>query len=62
MSGGMVMEQYKIYKQLQDRKRDYLEYRGASLDKHGNLLWAKEELETWAEGFDEAMAIVKEYM
>jgi hypothetical protein len=58
----MVMEQYKIYKQLQDRKREYLEYRGASLDKSGNLLWAKEELETWAEGFDEAMAIVKKYM
>lgn len=56
------MEQYKIYKQLQDRKREYLEYRGASLDKSGNLLWAKEELETWAEGFDEAMAIVKKYM
>lgn len=56
------MEQYKIYKQLQDRKREYLEYRGASLDKHGNLLWAKEELVTWEEGFDEAMAIVKEYM
>jgi hypothetical protein len=62
MSRGMVMEQYKIYKQLQDRKREYLEYRGASLDKHGNLLWAKEEVVTWAEAFDEAMAIVKEYM
>ena len=56
------MDQYKIYKQLQDRKREYLEYRGASLDKHGNLLYAKEELETWSEGFDEAMAIVKRSM
>ena len=56
------MEQYKIYKQLQDRKREYLEYRGASLDKRGNILWAKEEVVTWAEAFDEAMAIVKEYM
>ncbi len=56
------MDQYKIYQQLKDRKREYLEYRGASLDKHGNLLYAKEEVETWAEGFDEAMAIVKEYM
>ena len=56
------MDQYKIYKQLQDRRREYLEYRGASLDEHGNLLWAKEEIETWAEGFDEAMAIVKRFM
>jgi hypothetical protein len=62
MSGGMVMDQYKIYKQLQDRRREYLEYRGASLDEHGNLLWAKEELETWAGAFDEAMAIVKRFM
>jgi hypothetical protein len=62
MSRGMVMEQYKIYKQLQDRKREYLQYRGASLDKHGNILWAKEELITWEEGFDEAMAIVKRFM
>ena len=56
------MDQYKIYKQLQDRKREYLEYRGASLDKHGNLLFAKEEVMTWADGFDEAMAIVKRFM
>lgn len=56
------MDQYKIYKQLQDRRREYLEYRGASLDEHGNLLWAKEELQTWAEAFDEAMAIVKRFM
>jgi hypothetical protein len=62
MFGGMVMDQYKIYKQLQDRRREYLEYRGASLDEHGKLLWAKEELETWAEGFDEAMSIVKRFM
>ena len=56
------MNQYKIYKLMQDRKREYLEYRGASLDEQGNLLWAKEELETWAEGFDEAMNIVKRFM
>ena len=56
------MDQYKIYKRMEDRKRAYLEYRGASLDKDGNLLWAKEELVIWSEAFDEAMAIVKEYM
>lgn len=58
----MVVNQYRLYKELQDRKREYLEYRGASIDEQGNLLWAKEEVETWAEGFDEAMAIVKKYL
>ncbi len=56
------MDQYKIYKQLQDRKLEYLQYRGAYLDKHGNLLSAKEDALIWAEGFDEAMAIVKRFM
>jgi len=56
------MDQYKIYKQLQDRKREYLEYRGAYLDKNGNFLYVKEEVEIWAEGFDEAMRIVKRFM
>ena len=62
MPRGMVMDQYKIYKQLQDRKLEYLQYRGAYLDKHGNLLSAKEDAVIWAEGFDEAMAIVKRFM
>jgi hypothetical protein len=58
----MVMDQYKIYKRMQDRRVEYLTYRGASLDEQGNLLWAKEELEVWNEAFSEAMDIVKEYM
>ena len=56
------MNQYRLYKELQDRKREYLEYRGASIDEQGNLLWAKEEVETWVERFDEAMTIVKKYL
>ena len=56
------MDQYKIYKRMQDRRVEYLTYRGASLDEQGNLLWAKEELEVWNEAFSEAMDIVKEYM
>jgi hypothetical protein len=58
----MVVEQHKIYKRMQDRRIEYLTYRGGSFDKQGNLLWAKEELEIWNEAFSEAMAIVKEYM
>ncbi len=56
------MDQYKIYKQLQDRKREYIEYRGGSVDSQGNLLYAKEEVQTWVDGFDEAMDVVKRYM
>ena len=56
------MDQYKIYKRMEDRRYEYLKYRGASFDEHGNLLWAKEELETWDQAFCEAMAIVREYM
>jgi len=58
----MVMDQYKIYKLMEDRRREYLEYRGASLDKNGKLLWSKEELEIWNEAFCEAMDIVKRFM
>ena len=58
----MVVNQYRLYKELQDRKREYIEYRGGSVDSQGNLLYAKEEVQTWVDGFDEAMAVVKKYM
>lgn len=56
------MDQYKIYKLMEDRRREYLKYRGATLDEEGNLSWAKDELVTWDEAFCEAMDIVKRFM
>lgn len=56
------MDQYKIYKLMQERRREYLKYRGATLDEDDNLSWAKEELEIWNDAFCEAMDIVKRFM
>jgi hypothetical protein len=41
-------------------KKDYLTYRGSSFDKDGNLLWAKDDAEAWAEGLNAAIKIITE--
>jgi hypothetical protein len=41
-------------------KRDYLAYRGGSFDKDGNLLWAKDDALSFAEGLATAIKIISE--
>jgi hypothetical protein len=41
-------------------KRDYLLYRGSSVDDSGNILWAKDDAESWAEGLDAAIKIISQ--
>jgi hypothetical protein len=41
-------------------KKDYMDYRGAAFDEHGNLLWAKDDVLSWVEGINTAIRIIKE--
>lgn len=45
---------------LDKLKRDYILYRGGSVDEEGNLLWAKDDAEAWAEGLDAAIKIISQ--
>lgn len=44
---------------IQAHKVAYLEYRGSSFDKEGNLLWAKDDAMSYAEGLEAAIRIIK---
>lgn len=60
------MDKTKLIEKLELTKINYLIYRGSSFDSEGNLLWAKDDAEAYAEGIDAAISIIKgelvEYM
>ena len=45
---------------LNKLKKDYLIYRGSSFDKDGNLIWAKDDALSYAEGLSTAIKIIAE--
>jgi hypothetical protein len=38
---------------------DYLRYRGSSFDENGNVLWAKDDAASYAEGLNTAIKIIQ---
>ena len=48
-----------IIRNIEAHKIAYLQYRGSSFDKDGNLLWAKDDAMSYAEGLDAAIRIIK---
>lgn len=63
---GYIQEHYrtdkvnKLIKDLEAHKKDYLIYRGSSFNQiTGELMWAKDDAEAYAEGMDSAIAMIK---
>jgi len=54
------MSNEEIVAILTNLKKDYMKYRGASFDKDGNLLWAKDDVESWVAGLTTAIKIIEE--
>lgn len=48
-----------IIREIEAHKFLYLKYRGSSFDKEGNLLWAKDDAQAYADGLDAAIRIIK---
>jgi len=48
-----------IIRNIEAHKLAYLEFRGSSFDKEGNLLWAKDDALSYVEGLDAAIRIIK---
>lgn len=55
------MSNEDLYEKLNRCKIEYLQYRGSSFNADGTLFWAKDDVEAWAQGFDTAVNIMKEY-
>lgn len=51
-SKAVAQERKQLIQLINDHKKDYLEYRGSSFDKEGNLLWAKDDAMAYSEGLD----------
>lgn len=59
---AVAFERKQLIKLFEQHKHDYLVYRGSSFDKDGNLLWAKDDAEGYAEGIDEVIKIIQDRM
>lgn len=56
------MSNEDLYEKLNRCKIEYLQYRGSSFNADGTLFWAKDDVEAWAQGFDAAVSIMKEFL
>lgn len=57
---AVAFERKQLIKIFEQYKQKYLIDRGSSFDKDGNLLWAKDDAEGYAEGIDQAIFIINE--
>jgi len=49
---AVAQERKDIIEFIESHKLEYLKYRGSSFDADGNLLWAKDDAEAYAEALD----------
>lgn len=54
------MDKNLIIEKIELAKTNYLIYRGSSFDAEGNLLFAKDDAQSYAEGMDYALKIILE--
>ena len=59
---AVANERKQLIQLMEKMKLDYQIYRGSSFDKDGNLLWMKDDVESYSEGIDNAISIIKERM
>jgi hypothetical protein len=59
---AVAFERKQLLQLINDHKKEYLEYRGSSFDKEGNLLWAKDDALAYIEGVDFVEVLIKERM
>ena len=57
---AVAWERKQLIKLFEDYKKEYLIYRGSSMDADGNLVWAKDDAWAYAEGLDKAIEFVKD--
>jgi hypothetical protein len=61
-SKAVAFERKQLIQLLEKMKLDYQIYRGSSFDSEGNLLWMKDDVESYSEGVDHAISLIKDRM
>lgn len=61
-SKAVAFERNQTIAELLKHKKEYLEYRGSSFDKEGNLLWAKDDALSYCEGIDFVVQLIESKM
>jgi hypothetical protein len=55
-------ERKQLIEILLIKKAEYLIYRGSSFDAEGNLMWAKDDAQAYAEGIDMVIKLIEDRM
>jgi hypothetical protein len=55
-------ERKQLIEILLIKKAEYLIYRGSSFDAEGNLMWAKDDAQAYADGIDMAINLIEDRM
>ena len=55
-------ERKQLIEILLIKKTEYLIYRGSSFDAEGNLMWAKDDAQAYADGIDMAINLIEDRM
>jgi hypothetical protein len=55
-------ERKQLIEILLIKKTEYLIYRGSSFDAEGNLMWAKDDAQAYADGIDVAINLIEDRM
>jgi hypothetical protein len=61
-SKAVAWERKQLIELFEKHKQEYLVYRGSSFDQDGNLMWAKDDAEAYAQGIDEVIKLIKDRM
>jgi hypothetical protein len=55
-------ERKQLIEILLVKKAEYLIYRGSSFDAEGNLMWAKDDAQAYADGIDMVIKVIEDRM
>ena len=59
---AVAWERKQLIELFEKYKNDYLVSRGSSIDKDGNLIWAKDDAWAYAEGIEKTIEFIKDRM
>jgi hypothetical protein len=59
---AVAFERKSLLEEIDRIKLEYLHYRGSSFDQEGNLMWAKDDALSYAEGMDRVSELIKDRM
>jgi len=61
-SKSIAAERKQLIELIELKKTEYLIYRGSSFDVEGNLMWAKDDAQAYAEGIDMVIKLIEDRM